>query len=157
TNRVGQSHTLTVTLMKDIGDGNGFVAAAGEDVDFTLTDANGATHSAPTGSCTNAGANTDVNGQCTITFTSNSAGQVTGHASATLTLAGLQVTVQTNGVAGNSGNAAKTFVDANIQITPPVATNRVGDRHTFTGHVNVDDGSGAGFVNAPDGTTINFL
>ena len=42
-------------------------------------------------------------------------------------------------------------VDANIQITPPTATNRVGQTHTFTAHVNVNDGSG-GFVNAPDGT-----
>jgi hypothetical protein len=47
-------------------------------------------------------------------------------------------------------------VDANIQITPLTATNPVGTNHTLTGHVNVNDGSGAGFVNAPDGTTITF-
>ena len=34
--------------------------------------------------CTTAGANTDANGQCTITFSSPSAGTVTGHATATL-------------------------------------------------------------------------
>ena len=45
-------------------------------------------------------------------------------------------------------------VDANIQITPPSATNDVGTNHTFTGHVNVN--SGSGFVNAPDGTLITF-
>src|SRR5262249_39771597 len=46
--------------------------------------------------------------------------------------------------------------DANIQITPPTATNRIGQQHTFTAHVNVNDGSGSGFQNAPDGTAINF-
>ena len=44
-------------------------------------------------------------------------------------------------------------VDANIQITPerrePGRSN-----HTFTAHVNVNDGTG--FVNAPDGTPISF-
>jgi hypothetical protein len=44
-------------------------------------------------------------------------------------------------------------VDANIQIAPS-ATNRVGSPHVFTGHVNVNDGTG--FVNAPDGTSISF-
>src|SRR4029079_4209562 len=44
-------------------------------------------------------------------------------------------------------------VDANIQVTPP-GINPVGATHTFTGHVNVNDGTG--FVNAPDGTQISF-
>src|SRR5262249_42736332 len=85
TNEVGQPHTFTVTLEKDAGTGT-FVAAAGEHVTVTLTDSNGAAHSAPTGSCTTSGPNTDANGQCTITFTSPSAGKVTGHASATLSV-----------------------------------------------------------------------
>src|SRR5262249_52129957 len=46
-------------------------------------------------------------------------------------------------------------VDANIQISPN-GVNRVGQQHTFTAHVNVNDGNGAGFVNAPDGTTVAF-
>ncbi len=45
------------------------------------------------------------------------------------------------------------MVDANIQITP-TATNRVGATHTFTAHVNVNDGTGS--VPAPDGTQITF-
>ena len=56
---------------------------------------------------------------------------------------------------GNSGDATKVFQDANIQITPN-GTNRVGDSHTFTAHVNADLGDGGGFVNAPDGTVITF-
>jgi hypothetical protein len=152
TNAIGQPHTFTVTLSKDTGTGT-FVPAPGEHVSVTLTDANGASHTAPTGTCTNAGPNTDANGQCTITFTSGSAGTVTGHASATLAVAGsAPFTVQTDGVAPNSADAVKTFVDANIQINPPSATNPVGTNHVLTLHVNVNPGTG--FVNAPDGTTI---
>ena len=92
-----------MTLEKDLGNGGGFVAAAGEHVDFTLTDSNGAVHSAPTGTCTGAGANTNASGQCTITFTSNSAGKVTGHASSTLSVGGSAAfTVQTDGQSPNS-------------------------------------------------------
>ena len=67
-----------VTLCKDTGDGHGFVPAAGEHVDVTLTPTNGASVLNPTGTCLNAGANTDANGQCSITFTSNTTGKVTG-------------------------------------------------------------------------------
>ena len=34
----------------------------------------------------------------------------------------------------------KTFVDANIQITPSTANNPVSTNHTLTGHVNVNAG-----------------
>jgi len=153
TNDVGQSHTFTVTLSKDAG--TGFVPAAGEHVAFTLTDSNGAAHTAATGTCTNAGANTNASGQCTITFASNSAGKVTAHASSTLTVGGLLLTVSTNGAAANSGDAVKTFVDANIQITPASAINPISTNHVLTAHVNVNNGSG-GFVNVPNGTQITF-
>src|SRR6185436_19574714 len=158
TNRVGAPHTFTVTLMKDLGDGNGFVAFSGAHVNFTLTDSNGAVSvlNAAASTCDDAGPNTDGNGQCTIVFTSNSAGKVTGNASWTGTLGTPSAfTVSTNGVAPNSGPAVKTFVDANIQIAPN-GVNRVGASHTFTAHVNVNDGLGAGFVPAPAGTVITF-
>jgi hypothetical protein len=150
TNRVGDPHTFTVTLMKDLGDGNGFVAAANEHVDFTLTDSFGASHSAATGTCTGAGANTNASGQCTITFTSNSTGKVTAHASSTLSLGSpaTSVHVETDGVAPNSGNGVKTFVNAKISIAPTPATNRVGDPHTFTVTLMKDLGDGGGFVAA---------
>ena len=63
TNLVTQSHTFEVTLEKDIGDGNGFVAAAGEHVTVTLTDSNGATHTAPTGLVHDAGREHERGGQ----------------------------------------------------------------------------------------------
>src|SRR5262249_30206554 len=43
-----------------------------------------------------------------------------------------------------------TVVDANIQISPATATNRVGSNHVLSCHVNVNPGGG--FGNAPDGT-----
>src|ERR1041384_2472563 len=143
--------------MKEPGDGNGFVAAAGEHVDFTLTDSNGATHSAATGTCTGAGANTDANGKCTITFTSNSTGKVSAHASSTVTLGtpGTTFTVETDGAGLNSGNGVKTFVDAKISIAPNAATNRVGDPHTFTVTLQKDLGDGNGFV-AAAGEHVSF-
>jgi uncharacterized repeat protein (TIGR01451 family) len=156
TNAVGQPHTFTVTLQKDTGTGT-FVNAAGEHVDVTLTDANGAVHSAPTGTCTQAGANTNASGQCTITFVSNTPGTVTAHATSTLSIGSpaTSVTVATDGVGQNSGDAVKTFVDANIQITPATADNPVGTNHVFTAHVNINTGNGT-FVNAPAGTSISF-
>ena len=132
-----------------------FVPAAGEHVDVTLTDSNGARTRAPTGTCTTAGANTDANGQCTITFTSPTAGQVTGHATATLHVGGRPDHRRDRRPERQHGDAVKTFVDANIQITPN-GVNRVGDPHMFTGHVNVNDGTGAGFVNAPPAPSITF-
>src|SRR5205814_1682509 len=70
---------------------------------------------------------------------SNSAGIVTGHASATFTISGVSITRQTNGTAPNSGDAVKRFVDAKISIAAN-ATNKVGDAHTFTVTVQQDDG-----------------
>ena len=158
TNVVGQPHTFTVTLQKDIGDGNGFVAAAGEHVDVTLTDANGAVHTAPTGTCTNAGANTDAAGQCTITFTSPTAGQ--GDRPRVLDPLGRRLGAvhrrRPTASAPNSADAVKTFVDANIQITPQRRRTASAQTHVFTAHVNVNNGNGLGFQNAPDGTQISF-
>jgi hypothetical protein len=159
TGAVGTPDTFTVTLQQDTGDGTGFQPAPGQHVDFTLTNANGANAVLDTAasSCDDAGPNTNANGQCTIVFTSASAGKVTGTATAALSVAGsAPFTVATNGVAPNSGPAVATFVDANIQISPSTATNPAGSNHVLTGHVNVNLGDGGGFVNAPAGTTIAF-
>ncbi len=141
--------------MKDPGDGIGFVAAAGEHVNFTLTDSNGAASmlNAAASTCDDAGANTNASGQCTIVFNSTTAGKVTG--ACVVDALGRRLGAvhrrDRRSVAPNSGDAVKTFVDANIQITPN-GVNRVGEPHTFTAHVNVNTGDGNGFVNAPDGT-----
>src|SRR6185369_2333650 len=113
--------------------------AAGETVTITLTNggAAGATPSGPFTGTTNA------NGFFSATFTSNTPGTVTGHASSTLNLGSQQdpITVQTDGQGENGSDAVKTFVDARIHITP-TATNRVGQPHTFTAHLEKNLGSG---------------
>ena len=46
-----------------------------------------------------------------------------------------------NTAAGGSGNASKTWVNANIQITPATATNPVGTNHVLTITVNALNGT----------------
>jgi uncharacterized repeat protein (TIGR01451 family) len=156
TNEVGDPHTFTVTVYEDDGSGAGFVAAAGEHVDFTLTDSLGAASvlNGASSTCDDAGANTNASGQCTIVFTSNSAGQVTGHASSSVSVGGLSLSRETDGVAPNSGDAVKTFVDARISITPD-GTNGIGEDHTFTVLIEKNEGDGSGWVPADDGTTVS--
>jgi uncharacterized repeat protein (TIGR01451 family) len=117
TNGIGESHTFTVTLSKDLDDGAGPIPASGEHVTATLTPAGGASASldAAASTCDNAGANTDSNGQCTMVFSSNTAGTVTGSATATLSLSGSSVTVTTDGSADNSSTAVKTFVAGTVK------------------------------------------
>ena len=79
TNEVGQPHTFTVTLRRTPAPAS--CRRAGEHVDVTLTDSNGAVALGADGHVHERGANTNATGQCTITFTSHTAGKVTGHAS----------------------------------------------------------------------------
>ncbi len=46
-------------------------------------------------------------------------------------------------------------VNARLSLTPNKAANQVGNKHTFTAHLELDHGDGHGFVNAPAGETIN--
>lgn len=117
TNGIGESHTFTVTLQKDLDNGAGLIPASGEHVDVTLTAAGGAVIqlNAAASTCDDAGANTNASGQCTMVFTSNSAGTVTGNATSTLSLNGTPVTVSTNGTGDNSSEAVKTFIDGSVR------------------------------------------
>jgi hypothetical protein len=62
-----------------------------------------------------------------------------------------------DGLTGDSASAVKTYVDADIHITPATAINPVGAPHVLTCHIEVNPGTG--FVNAPDTTTctVNLL
>jgi len=101
--------------------------------------------------CTTAGGT----GSCTVQITSGSPGTTVVKAATDVVVLGVSLHRETgDGLPGDSANANKTWVDANIQITPQSDTNPVGATHTFTGHVNVNPGTG--FVNAPDGTQISF-
>jgi hypothetical protein len=112
-NPVGAPHTFTVTVMKDNGSGSGLVPAEGEHVDFTLSDSDGSKAVVDTANstCDDAGANTDAKGQCTIVFTSATAGTTNGNASVSLTIGGKTVARSTSANAGpgGSGPAVKTW------------------------------------------------
>jgi uncharacterized repeat protein (TIGR01451 family) len=148
-----------VTVKKDSGDGNGLVAAQGVTVTTAIANANGATASVKGGTCTSG--TTNASGQCTLVIGSPTAGTTTATASATLSVGGVSLSRDTDPATasvagpGGSGPAAKTWADANIQITPATAANPVGTTHTLTGHVNVNAGSST-FSNAPAGTAISF-
>ena len=66
------------------------------------------------------------------------------------------VVVQTDGTGNNSGDAVKRFVDAFIEIGPD-DTNGIGESHTFTVNVQVNDGTSGSFADAPDGTIVTVL
>src|SRR5262249_8010658 len=95
-NGITEPHTFTVTVLRadglpaaQGGDGvTGFTAAAGANVTVTLTNAGGAIAN-PAGPITGT---TNASGQFAVTFTSNSAGTVTGNATATLTVGGVALT-----------------------------------------------------------------
>ena len=146
TNAVGAAHTFTVTVQKDAGDGNGFVAAAGVTVNSTesgVGDITGGT-CGPTGP-------TDASGQCTVIVNSAAPGQSTVQASATVGVGGVNIAVATNGYGAFNVSNVKTWVSARIAIAAS-GTNQVNVAHTFT--VTVQKDLGAGLVAAAGVTVI---
>ncbi len=141
TNKVGDAHTFTVTVQKDIGDGNGFGPAQGVNVDASSTGAGSITG----GTCDNTGGDTDSSGQCTIVVNSDDTGVATVDASATVDVSGVMIDVATDGYGATTVENTKTWVDAQITIHTS-GTNQVGEAHTFTVVVEADYGDGAGFI-----------
>ncbi len=157
-NMVGVEHTFTVTVSADDGSGGGMLPSSGQHVDFVLTNSNGAAYvlnDAET-TCGVAGPDTDANGQCVIVFTSDTGGLVTGEASSDVSVGGISVFRSTDGIAPNSGDAVKRYVDARLSLTPPEAANQVGATHTIQAFLEIDQGDGDGFMPAPSGEEISF-
>ncbi len=151
-NEVGEAHTFVVTAEVNAGDGNGWVNPVdGTPVTVALTTANGAVVTDKTDDCASPGLSS---GTCSVSFTSLSAGTVTGHASADLSVGGLTISVATDGTGENGVDATKRFVDAYITIGPTTDTNSIEESHVFTVTVKMDAGDGLGWVNAPDGTYV---
>jgi hypothetical protein len=147
-NEIGTPHVLTGHV--NVNDGTGYVnAAAGTTINFSLVSGPG---SLSASSC----ATVLATGSCSVTLTSASAGVTLVNASTSVMLNGVTLNRSTGDGKGlDSGNASKTWVDANIVISPPTATNPVGTNHVLTSTVKVNDGGGGGYVAAPDGTIIN--
>jgi hypothetical protein len=99
---------------------------------------------------------TDGSGCCTVDLDSSTPGTSQVSASTTVDVGGELLSRSTDGTPGTEGGPAKkTWVDAYITINPPTDTNYVGDEHPLTACVKVDEGSG--WVNADNGTEINFV
>jgi hypothetical protein len=145
-NDVGDTHTFTVNVSTTIA-GNPTPAPDGTIVDVTLTHSNPAGN--PVVTTTNTCATGTVGGTCSVTFSSNVAGTITGHAEADVTVGGRTFHVVTGGT-GNNPNAFKVFVNGRISISPD-DINGIGESHTFTVDVDKDEGAGAGFVAATVG------
>src|SRR5207247_2148320 len=79
---------------------------------------------------------------CTVVITSATAGTTKVSATSSIPLAGDgSLSRTTDGTGGNSGQAQKNWVDANIQIAPATATNEIGTNHTLTITVNASGGT----------------
>ena len=156
TNRVGTSHTFTVTAQQT-ADGSTFTPATTGDVSWTLAGSNGITAAditfdAAASTCDNdsdpgpAEDNLNASGQCTIVVNSTKTGKITANATVVIDLGGGSTrTVTTDGLGGNSGAAVKTYVNAWLDITGD-GTNRVGANHDFKVTSYVDNGDGSGRV-----------
>ena len=149
----GDPPTFTVTVMENLG--TGFVAAAGEMVNVTFTDADGAAAKAAEVCVTDGG------GRCTVTGIGSGSGQVSVSASSMVSLGDITVVRSTDGSttpggARNSGPALLARVDARITIDPVTGSDETGGFHTLSATVEVDAADGSGFVPAPDGSEVTF-
>src|SRR5206468_3120612 len=127
TNAVGTNHTLTITVTAvntTLGSGTATASIANGPGSFV-------------GSMTCSYTGGGATASCTVVITSATTGTtvVSATSSIPLTDAG-SVPRTTNGTAGNSAPASKTWADATIAITPAAATNAVGTNHTLTITVN---------------------
>ena len=126
TNAVGSTHTLTITVAPVNGtiDGGTFTATA------SIFSGPGSFVGSP--SCTY----TAAAPTCNVVITSTVTGTTVVHATTIVSVAGQSLTRSTstlvNTNAGGTNDASKTWVDANIKISPATATNGVGTNHTLT-------------------------
>ena len=130
-NVVGTEHTFTIAVTANPGEGS---------VSFNVPTVAFNQNPSSVGPVTLVGDTTNPDGTITRTWTEtiNSTTPGVFQATATdvvdFTFGGdtASTTVTTDGVGKDSGAAVKTYVDANIQISPAIATNKVGTAHTFT-------------------------
>lgn len=142
-NEVGTPHTFDITVT---------ATSSGADISFGAVNTS-ATPTPDAKDDTCSPGERDVDGgvlTCTLTINSSTAGIFTANATAVVTIGDVVFNLATNG-AGGGGPATKTYVDARISIGPD-AVNEVGDPHTVTAHLEVNDGEG--WSDAPEGVTI---
>src|SRR5437867_4701671 len=153
TNAVGSAHTITATVLINAGTGGGFVPAAnGTLVTFSLSNSNGATASFVGGinTCTTTA------GTCSVSINSPTTGLVTINATTNVSVSGISVTRSTgDSNAGDGPAVTKTYVDAQLQISPLAKANEIGKDHVITATVKTDSGDGNGLV-VTNGVLVTF-
>ena len=147
TNEVGDDHVFTVSVQQK----SGGVASPAADVDVQASIVSGPGSFVGPDDCT-----TTASGECTVTISSDATGLTTVQAEATVVVNGKSIVVKTDGVGGNASPAVKRWVTARLSVTPAEATNRIGDAHVFTAHLELDTGDGNGFVGGPAGESISW-
>jgi hypothetical protein len=135
TNEVDAAHTFTVTVEKKEGD----TWSPAQGVTVTITFPGGAPGTVDASDCEVNGS--DASGVCLVTINSKVAGIFDAHAKASIPVFQYVLVRETDGQGGNSKDAVKTYVDARISIVDS-AVNEVGDSHTFTVTIGMDDGTG---------------
>ena len=127
-NAVNANHTLTIT----VAGVNGSIDTGTYTATASLVGGGVGSFVGGVNTCTY----TDATKSCTVVISSPSTGTTVVHAKTTFSVAGQPITRETNTAvnttAGGSGDATKTWVDANVKITPATATNAVGTNHTLT-------------------------
>ena len=91
-----------------------------------------------------------------VSYSDTTTGMDTIHGSTTFTYHGATLTRSTltsgSDSSGDGLDVSKTWVDANVSLSPASATNDVTASHTVTCTIQLDKGDGQSFGNAPDGT-----
>jgi len=127
TNAVNEQHEITATVQQN--DGTGWTNAPdGTLVTFSLLNNSAGASFVPLAGNTC----TTTVGVCSVFINTSTPGSVDIHATTTFDVAGQTLHRETDGSAGSSGDAEKTYVDGYITITPDEDTNPVGQSHTFT-------------------------
>src|SRR5439155_1368038 len=136
---VNQHHVVTATMGREPW--RGMVAAGSVPVVFTVTGATGNLSffdGNADGDNNPLTATTDASGHAALEFTKSGAGSVTVNASTVFSVGGVSLTRDTDPATGpvagpgGTGPAGKTFVDANIALSPLSATNEVNQHHVVT-------------------------
>ena len=141
TNSIKDPHDFTVTVKKDAGDGEGFLALEGADVDISVSGSTGAITAIVAGSVdtpTSGTCTTDVDGQCVVTVNSATDGSLT-------------VTATFEGTAADS--ASREYSDSGIKTwtSGSIEVLKVDDTETPMGNVTFElfrDANNNGVVDA---------
>ena len=144
-NEVGDPHTIVATV-ETSSNGSTWSPAGGAEVTFSILSGVASFVGGVNTAVTNGA------GQATVQIVSSAPGTVVVQAAADVF--GDRTVIRTTGTAGSGNNAEKTYVDARIGVAPLEAVNPVGTNHTVTALVEVS--TGAGWVLAPDGTSVVF-